>query len=309
MEKFNFKELAFEWLSLRQLSIKHSTYVKYENVIIRHIIPFFENYHFKEISNQNIILFFEEKKKGKLSNSTLNSIKSILAAIIEYGVENYAMDHINFKRIKISSVNKTKKVLSNEDREKIIQYVQENNNSLSVAMLLALYGGLRLGEICALKWKHVEFDNQVLHIEGTALRLKCKENKVRKTEIIIQSPKSCSSCRDVPIPQFILNYIQRLNVFDEDSYILSGDHKIYEPRRLEKNFKKFCNDNDISCNFHNLRHSYATDCVRNNVEIKILSEILGHSNVSITLNLYVHTSLEQKKKEICKIKTPSIFVD
>lgn len=240
-----------------------------------------------------------------MSNSSLHSIKSVFSSIIDYGTTNYKIKEISLNNIRIPKTKKIKQVLSFDDRNTIADYVQKETNSLSIGMLLALYGGLRLGEICALKWNHIDFKNKVVYVKGTCSRLKCKETQEKKTEIIILSPKSSSSYREVPIPDFIINYLKVYKRNNNDnSYVLSNSCKIYEPRRLERNFSKFCKEHHIQTNFHNLRHSFATDCVRNNVEIKALSEILGHSNVSITLDLYVHTTLEEKKKEICKIKSP-----
>lgn len=305
MKVIIFKDLVQEWIALKKLSVKHSTFVKYENILALHILPFFKDYHINKIDSQSILLFFETKKKEDLSNSLLHSIKSIFSSILAYGIENYKMKPISLKSIRIPTVHKLKQVLTFEDRNKIIAYAKTERNSLSIGMLLALYGGLRLGEICALEWKHIDFKNQVIYVEGTVTRLKCIENQKNKTEIIILAPKSSSSYREVPLPDFLIEYLKRYKINSYDHYyILSNSTQIYEPRRLEKNFYKFCKQYEIQSNFHNLRHSYATDCVRNNVEIKALSEILGHSNVAITLNLYVHTSLEEKKKEICKIQSP-----
>ena len=310
MKDIEFKDLALEWLSLKKLYIKHSTYVKYETIVNHHILPYFISFPCYDINNQNIYHFFEIKRNAQLSNSTLNTIKFILSSIFEYGEENYHIHVMNFKQIKISSTHPTKIVLSNEERDKIIGYVKNHMQPLSVALLLSLYGGLRLGEICALQWKHIDLKNKLVHIEGTATRLKCKELKTNKTEVIIQTPKSYSSCRYVPLPSFVCHYIESYSkTYNHDHYLLSNCEKIYEPRRLEKNFYKFCNETGIHCTFHNLRHSYATECVRQNVEIKTLSEILGHSNVSITLNLYIHTSLEQKQQEIKKLKIPDKFAE
>ena len=310
MNDIQFKDLTLEWLSIRKLYIKHSTYIKYENIIEHHLFKYYHDYLAKDINTQSLIHFFENKKNEKISSSMLNTMKSILFSIIEYGSENYDLKPINFKLIKIPSTHINRKVLSVEDRNKVIIYAKKGVNPLSISLLLALYGGLRLEEICALKWEHIDFDNELVYIKGTATRLKCKEKNKHKTEVIIQSPKSQSSYREVPLPFFVLEYIKSYTINPvNEHYLLSNSDKIYEPRRLEKNFCKFCNEYNINSTFHNLRHSYATDCVRQNIEIKTLSEILGHSNVSTTLNLYIHTSLEQKKKEISKIKTPDKFVD
>ncbi|MCR0204576.1 site-specific integrase [[Clostridium] innocuum] len=304
MKTVIFKDLAEEWITLKKLSVKHSSIVKYETILNHHILPFFKDYDVRKINNLSILEFFESKINKELSNSLLHSIKSVFSSILDYGSYNYEMKQISLNNIKIPTIRTVKNVLSFDDRNKIISYVQTKADSLSIGMLLALYGGLRLGEICALEWSHIDFKNQVVYVKGTASRLKC-EKQGKKTEVFTLSPKSSSSYREVPIPDFIIDYLKQYKECEEDShYVLSNSCKIYEPRRLERNFCKFCMEYQIQSNFHNLRHSYATDCVRNNVEIKALSEMLGHSNVSITLGLYVHTSLEEKKKEICKIQSP-----
>ena len=308
MEQITFNELTYEWLSCRRLYIKRSTFVKYEAVITKHIFPYFSAIPPKEIKSQTLMSFFELKIQQELSYSLLCSIKNILVSILEYGIENYSLRQMNFKQIRFASKVQAKAILSGSERNKIIRYTRKNRNSLSLAMLLALYGGLRLGEICALKWDDVDFDNQVIKVMGTAVRLKCFDTKDKKTELVILPPKSQASYREVPLSSFLSGYLKRY--FDKKGrYLLSNSEKIYEPRRLERQFKSFCIGNDINCTFHGLRHSFATACVRSNVEIKALSEILGHSNVSITLNVYVHTSLEQKKREIEKLVTPDIIVD
>lgn len=310
MRKIKFEELSFEWLSLKQTYLKRSSYVKYEYIIEHHLLPHFKNMSCKKINNQIIYDYFKSLRNDHLSSSTLSTIKFVLSSILDYGTKNYNLSKIDFRQIKITSTKKEKTILSEQDRNKIITYIKSNKTPLAIGMLLALYGGLRLGEICALKWEDVDIKNALIYIKGTAARLKIDKKNDCKTSIVIQTPKSSSSCRQVPLPQFVMKYIKEYSKNKEDDcFVLSNKTKIYEPRRLERQFLLFCRKSDIQSTFHNLRHSYASECVKQNVEIKTLSEILGHSNVSITLNLYVHTSLDQKKKEIKKIKPPKLFVD
>ena len=225
MEQITFKELTYEWLSCRRLYIKHSTFVKYDAVITKHIFPFFSAIPLKEIKNQTLMSFFELKIHQQLSYSLLCSIKNILVSILEYGIENYSLRQMNFKQIRFASKVKEKAILSGSDRNKIIQYTRKNGNSLSLAMLLALYGGLRLGEICALKWDDVDFDNQVIKVMGTAVRLKCFDTKDKKTELIVLPPKSKASCREVPLSNFLSGYLKRC--FDKKGrYLISNSEKI-----------------------------------------------------------------------------------
>ena len=155
MEQITFNELTYEWLSCRRLYIKRSTFVKYEAVITKHIFPYFSVIPLKEIKSQTLMSFFELKIQQELSYSLLCSIKNILVSILEYGIENYSLRQMNFKQIRFASKVQAKAILSGSERNKIIRYTRKNRNSLSLAMLLALYGGLRLGEICALKWDEI----------------------------------------------------------------------------------------------------------------------------------------------------------
>lgn len=310
MRKIKFEELSFEWLSLKQTYLKHSSYVKYEYIIEHHLLPHFKNISCKKINNQLIFDYFKSLRNENLSSSTLSIVKYVLSSILDYGTKNYNLSKVDFRQIKITSTKREKNVLTEQDRNKIIMYIKSNKTPLAIGMLLALYGGLRLGEICALKWEDVDIKNDLIYIKGTAARLKNDKSSNSKTSVVIQTPKSSSSCRQVPLPKFAMKYVKDYSKNKKDNcFVLSNKTKIYEPRRLERQFLLFCRKSDIQSTFHNLRHSYASECVKQNVEIKTLSEILGHSNVSITLNLYVHTTLDQKKKEIRKIKPPKLFVD
>lgn len=305
MEIMNFKTLTNEWLEMKKLSIKQSTYVKYEFVLEQHILPYFKDYSLKDLSLKLFISYFENKKQEDLSESLLHSIKSIISCLLNYAYELDLMDNINLHHIRIPRTTSKKRNLTKKEKNQIIKYIKNNTDSLSISMLLALYSGLRIGEICALKWSDIDFDNQILTVKSTATRLKTN-NESKKTEVILLSPKSKSSYREIPLPDFIITYFKQYDYHHSSHYILSRSNKIYEPRKLEKYFRAFANEHKISCTFHCLRHHFATECVLNNVEIKALSEILGHSNVSITLNVYVHTTLEQKKKELNKLKSPRL---
>lgn len=172
-----------------------------------------------------------------------------------------------------------------------------------MGVYLCLFTGIRIGELCALQWKDISFDDNTLKIGRTLQRLQCTDNSsLAKTKIIITEPKSPAASRCIPLPDFLVNTIKPFAGAPQ-SFILSGSSKkVIEPRTMQNHFKKYLVESKVECaNFHSLRHTFATRCVEIGFEIKTLSEILGHSSVKITLDRYVHSSMEQKKANMKKL--------
>ena len=158
-----------------------------------------------------------------------------------------------------------------------------------------MYSGLRIGELCALTWEDVDFENGVVRVEKTLQRVPMRSEN-NKTSVVITSPKSKTSVREIPIPAFVMDILKRSRHSD-NCYILSGTNRPVEPRTMQNRFKAVLKECGIrSANFHLLRHTYATVCIESGFDAKTVSELLGHSNVNITLNRYVHSSMEMKKK-------------
>ena len=156
-----------------------------------------------------------------------------------------------------------------------------------------MYSGLRIGELCALTWDDIDFKNGVVRVSKALQRVPDKSGK-GKTALIVTSPKSKTSVRDIPVPAFVLDILKQNG---RSGYILSGTNKSVEPRTMQNRFKAVLKDCGVRCaNFHLLRHTYATVCIESGFDAKTVSELLGHSNVNITLNRYVHSSMEMKKK-------------
>lgn len=239
-----------------------------------------------------------------LSTSIVNSIQCTLKAIYRYGERTHGLKKLDFNVIKFSQKSKTKEPLTLEKEMIIWQYCLNNKERISLAMSLGLYAGLRIGEICALKWEDIDLENSMISITKTVQRLK-SENHEQKTQLYILEPKSTSSIRSVILPDFLTEYLKKYNdLYNKDFFILSNKEIPVDPRIIQKNFRKICKANDIDATFHTLRHTYATNCIKTNIDVKTLSETLGHANVNITLNRYVHTSLDFKKQQINKIEPP-----
>ena len=184
------------------------------------------------------------------------------------------------------------------ERKRLESYLLHNQNNTNISVLLCLFTGLRVGELCGLKWSDIDFQNGTVSVCRTVQRI----NKHGKSEVAIGSPKSKSSVRIVPVPDFVLTILKAQRKSD-DFYIITGTCKPTEPRTMQNRFKailKICGIRNV--NFHLLRHTYATVCIENGFDPKTLSKLLGHADASITLNRYVHSSMQMKKNYVSRLK-------
>ena len=303
--------VAREWLELKKMSVKYSSYVKYETVILKHVVPFFDNYTLEQITDEIIISFFKSLIEiEKYSNSTLHAISYVMKAILEYAEKKYSIKTINFSFIRLNRTKVNFKVLNEDQKGLLERYCFTHYEPISIAILIALYSGLRIGEICALTWHDIDLNNGIIAVNKTVERLKNKETTDSKTLLMILEPKTHTSKRIVPIPSFLkeylYNYYHNSTISNKSFYLLTNGEKIPDPRTIQNQFQRLCQDHNFQTNFHSLRHTYATRCVMQEVDLKSLSEMLGHSNVSTTLQLYVHSSLEFKMDQINKISAPVI---
>ena len=304
--------ISNEWLSFKELYIKQSSYDKYQAIITNHLSLLFNENNNHYLTEKDITEFFLRKSKTEcLSLNTLKSIITVLKAILQYAHHEHNYPVVSFTYIRLTSLpRKEVKPLDKISQQIIIDHCMKNKNTSSFAILLALYGGLRLGEICALKWQDIDYSSKYIIVSKTVKRVVNRQDNLKnKTKLIIDIPKTNSSNRIVVIPNILLDYFYNYlkdNIDNQEAYILSNKSKIPDPRTLQLQYKRICKLYNIDTNFHALRHSYATNGVQLGVDIKTLSELLGHSSVNITLNRYVHSALEYKLNQINKLNNPSL---
>ena len=175
---------------------------------------------------------------------------------------------------------KEAEVFNKDERSRLQSYLQ---NNLNKSILLTMYSGIRIGEMCALKWSDIDYENGIVRVSKALQRVSDKSGR-GKTKIAITSPKSKTSVKDIPVPPFILDILKQ-EKRSEEYYILSGTSKPVKPRTMQNRFKAVLKNCGIrNANFHLLHHTYATMCIENGFDAKTVSELLGHSNVNITLN-------------------------
>ena len=311
-KKILYKDWIYIWLLEKKDYIKESTYANYSNNIFNHIIPKLGNYYLNELNHKVIQDFLLELSKngrkdntGGLAEKTIKDITIIIKGSIKKGINEDKIKHIEltFNYPKDNKENKLY-VLTKREQNKITNYVLENINSRNIGLLISLYSGIRIGELCALRWEDVDFKKNCLTINKTIQRVYIKDKDKNISKVIITTPKTKNANREIPINKDFLEILKKVKS-DKKHYILTGNEKYIEPRTYRKYFNKVLDELKIKhFNFHSLRHTFATNCISLGVDYKTVSELLGHANVNITLNLYVHPRYSQKKKcidLICKV--------
>lgn len=300
-ERNTVSDYATQWLASVKLKCKASTHNKYSNICKNHIDPLIGNHRIPELTSV-IIEEMLEKRNG-FAPKTRSDILCVVKMIISYAQQCGCNCQINLKSLAIRLPKNTMRVLSLSEQKILSEYLIAEQSSRAVGILLALSTGIRIGELCALQRKDISFEEGLLHISATMQRIQVDDEKT-KTKIIISEPKSACSIRDIPLSeQHIRFFRQYYENMPERAFLLSGEiGRFVEPAALRYYFSKVldsCNLENV--HFHTLRHTFATRCVEAGVEIKTLSEILGHENVKITLDRYVHSSVEFKRDNMEKL--------
>ena len=303
-KKIFYKDWIYSWLIEKKDYIKESTYANYSNNIFNHIIPNLGDYTLSELNHKIIQDFLLELSKngkkngsGGLSEKTIKDITIIIKGSIKKGINEDKIKHIELT-FNYPKENKDKSIyiLTKHEQNKLTDYVLNNLTSRNIGILLSLYSGIRIGELCALQWKDIDFKNNKLIISKTVQRIYIKDKDKNTSKVIITSPKTKNANREIPINKDFIEILKKIKS-DNEYYILSNGEKYIEPRTYRKNFNKVLKGNKIKhFNFHSLRHTFATNCITLGCDYKTVSELLGHANVNITLNLYVHPRYSQKKK-------------
>jgi len=301
-------ELFAAWLESRRNSVKQSTYAEYKFLFHNYISSDFGETQADRMTSLVINSYISKLlicggNNGKgLSPTSVQAIMIILKSVFTYGETEFGLKNPAKNVSMPKSEYKETEVFTNSEMEKI----RENSlcrDCSKLGILLCLYTGLRIGEICALKWSDIDLANQVIHVRKTLQRIKNPDDIVPKTVIIIDEPKSSKSVRDIPVPTFMMPILTEIGRdVDPQDYFITCAQRFIEPRTYQFRFKSFLKSIDVPYkNFHVLRHTFATECIRLGVDVKTVSELLGHASVKITLERYVHSDMDMKRKQLEKL--------
>ena len=302
MSNKTIREIAVAWKEYKRPYVKQSTMAAYVLILENHIIPYFgdsDSLHEKEVQ-----AFVLQKLGSGLSTKSVKDILIVLKMVMKFGVKNEWMSYYEWDiKYPTSSVNKELEVLSVANHRTILNYIQDHFTFAGLGIYISLSTGLRIGEICALKWSDINVTDGTITVSRTIERIYIIEGKEKHTELVINSPKTKNSCREIPMSKELLTMIKPLKkVINDDFYVLTNDERPTEPHTYRNYYNKLMTKLGIpKLKYHGLRHSFATRCIEAGCDYKTVSVLLGHSNISTTLNLYVHPNMEQKKRCIAKV--------
>ena len=312
------------WLSANSARLKPSSRAKYRTDIENHIKPFFGDKLPGEILPEEIDGFTRSLLTGKgLSPKTVRSILTLFHSILSYTGKRSGGKLPDVEITYPKSFRKNTRVLDEKEETALVQLLAREMDACKFGVYLALRTGMRIGEICALRWCDISFEAAAISVCHTALRLPrgnvCQADPDRpsaaagddggalalsRTELVIGTPKSESSLRLIPLMPDIATLCERFRPEEPEAFLLTGTDRCMDPRKLQRHLKKYLEECGIpEAHFHTLRHTFATRCVEAGFDVKTLSEILGHSNIGITMNLYVHPNLDLKRENMNRLKS------
>ena len=298
-----FREVSFLWKEEKRKLVKLSTISAYAIILENHLLDFFGDCT-KVIEEGLVQNFVYEKLGTGLSQKTVKDFLIVLKMVYRYGVKRGIMEHRDWDiKYPISQERKSIEVLSLANQRKLISFVSENFTFRNLGIMLCLHSGMRIGEVCALQWKDIDIVQGVIYVRRTIERIYIIENDVRRTELVISTPKTQNSIREIPLSKELIRLLKPLKkVVNDTFYVLTNESSPTEPRTYRNYYKSILEKLNIPhLKFHGLRHSFATRCIESQCDYKTVSVILGHANISTTLNLYVHPNFEQKKRCIDKM--------
>lgn len=288
------KGLTLEYIAAIRPRLKESSEANYRMKAEKHIIPAFGDVKCCLLKAKDVYAFIEEKQRTGLSARYVADIIVLLKSMFRYAARVYGITNCLEGLVMPKCIKHEIAILSKAEQSRLMSFLNTDFDINALGIALSLHTGLRIGELCALQWKDIDLQNRTITVKKTVQRIKCFGGR-NKTKLVITAPKSASSERVIPIPDFLVAMLEKFKDSAE-KYVLSGKFSPVEPRTVQYRFAAVLKKANLpSVHFHSLRHAFATNCVTVGFDVKTLSEILGHSSVEITLNRYVHSSLDRKR--------------
>jgi len=307
----HFREYLLAHLAQKRTSrIKASSYDSYYRIVHNHLLPRLGQYPMHQVTPQHVEQFLADLQETGLSDGSALNIFRFLAGVTRAAAKSGAMAKDicaeivlpKPKRRKICALSRTQQ----QSLEKTaLSAMEDSRCKYGLEIMLALHTGMRVGEICALRWEDVDFEGGVLHVRRTLQRLSPHDRdnqKNQKTIVVINSPKSELSMRDIPMNTLLSRLLREARPFSQGDYVVAGRKGYVEPRVLQYRFEKLLARAQLPhMGFHALRHSFATRCTEFNVDFATISKLLGHSSVKLTADTYVDSHMEQRFSAVNKL--------
>lgn len=292
-----FDNIAQRWKNDKKPYVKKSTYAAYSLMIANHLGPSFGTLN--EITEERVQRFVLDKLAQGLSQKTIKDMLVVLKMILKFGAKNGLLEPRAID-VKFPTPREQRRieVLSRGHQRRIMEHIVAHFTYSNLGIYICLCTGMRIGEICALTWADIDLENGLIRVDKTIQRIYMTDGSRRHTELIIDTPKSRNSIREIPMSDELVRLVEPFTRgANRDFFVLTNESRPTEPRTYRNHYKRLLEELGIpALKFHGLRHSFATRCIESRCDYKTVSVLLGHSNISTTLNLYVHPNMEQKKR-------------
>lgn len=304
------KELLFEWLdNYEKERIKARTYSRYQGLIELHIVPTLGDFDIKAISRRQLQEFLWQKKKDgnirtgeTLSATSTNLMLTILNMAFEYAVDMELIEDNPCIRLKRAPDDRKKvEAFTRDEQRKLEAVIRNEDDRRLFGIILCLYSGLRIGELLGLEWSDVDLENGIITINKTIYR---EKDESGEWQLCVDTPKTTSSERIIPLPSYIVEQLREHKATAKSQYVVENKKgERMSIRSYQYMFERLTEKAEVrKLNFHALRHTFATRAIECGMDIKTLSEIMGHKNASITLNRYAHSMMDTKIQMMNKLQ-------
>lgn len=297
-----FRDIANEWFNEHSKYIKESSSSTYRSILNR-MLPYFGDY--VNITEDDAQEYIHARLSSGCSVKAVQDDMIVIKMILKFGGKRKWCDAPIDWKLQYPTRKKDSKLLevfSDKDYEKFIKFLMEDFNFQNLGLLIVAQSGIRIGEMCGLRWGDIDVVEKIFRVERTVERIYCPSDDETKprTKITIGSTKTLSSNREIPLTRDVLHFVRPLiKVCNPNNYILSNSPNPVEPRTYRNYYYGVLEKLGIpKIKFHGIRHTFATGLISSKCDVKTVSCILGHSNISTTLNTYVHPDAQQKRDAI-----------
>jgi integrase len=302
LKTITFKELSAMWIDDKKAFVKSSTISAYTLILEKHILPFFGD--LSSVSEDDVQAFLIDRFQAGLAHKTVVDIIAVLKMIYKYGSRKGYLESREWVIRFPANIEKMEiEVMSRHNQKRLMNYLIENFSFRNFGLLICMTAGLRIGEICALKWEDLNTQKGLIHVRRTVERIYVIDGNERYTKLTTCRPKTTNSFRVIPMSHVLLRLARPVKrIANDDHYILTNSDIPMEPRTYRRYFTRMLEKLNIpKIRFHGLRHSFATLCIESGCNYKTVSAILGHASIKTTLDMYVHPDMDEKKRCIKKI--------
>lgn len=300
---------AEKWLASIGQQVRESTFVKYYTIVNKHLLPVLGEVCVEEMSHEliesHMLRLMREggKNKTPLSPRTVSDVLSVLRSILRFARRGGSIVPCDGSSVRIRRPPVEIKALTRQEQDRLCCYLYRDLTPRNVGILLSLFMGLRVGEICALRWEDISLEDRLLYVRRTMHRIQNLDPEGPRTRVVITPPKSATSSRVIPMPEDLAIILLQMPGEHTGFFLTGREEAFAEPRIMQYHFRRTLERSEVcSVNYHVLRHTFATRCVELGFDIKSLSELLGHATVGMTMDRYVHPSLEYKRGNMRKLE-------